>query len=76
MNSRVIQRLQQLENRRTELGGPVDGLSASLWEFGQHLASLDELGLMAEAAELGIDPEDVQQMRRDYSPPIWRRGKL
>lgn len=50
----------------------MDGLSQSLCELGTELATLDDLGVMLEAQELGISPDAVRSMAQSLTRPVWR----
>mgnify|MGYP002797460242 CR=1 FL=1 len=67
----IANRLEELE-RRFSLSGDVvpDPLSTSLFEFGQTLKNLTTEEREDMAEELGITPDDLRDMERQF----WRRG--
>lgn len=69
----IANRLEELE-RRFSLSGDVvpDPLSASLWEFGDELKGLTDKGREDMAEELGIKPDDVRDMERQFCRRGWR----
>lgn len=71
LHKRIDALARAFERRRLEQAAPIDPLSASLWEFGAQLAALDNLGAIAEAAELGINSEDVRKLAYSLTPPIY-----
>ncbi len=63
--ARLMERLERVKLAQDD--APPDGLSKSLWEFGEELAALDEAGVDALADALGITPDDVRGMTRSYA---------
>lgn len=49
----------------------MDDLSRSLYELGDYLNGLDDLGVMLEADEMEISPDAVRDMARSYARPLW-----
>lgn len=70
----IANRLEELE-RRFSLSGDVvpDPLSVSLWEFGDELKSLTDEEREDMAEELGIKPDDVRDMEKEYGRRRWKR---
>lgn len=65
----LMERIEREKALRTD--DHMDDLSCSLYELGDYLNGLDELGVMLEADELGIAPDAVRSMARDYARPVW-----
>lgn len=65
----LMQRIRQEKSFRVDC--PIDGLSQSLYELGDYLNSLDDLGVMLEAQELEISPDAVRQMAQSCTRPFW-----
>ena len=55
----------RLERARRNAEAPPDPLSLSLQELQDEISALDENGVNALAAELGIAPEAVRRMGED-----------
>lgn len=66
MTTETKQRLAALERlaaAHTEEHGPIDPLSASLLEFENELAALDDAGLTLLAAEMGLTQDEAVRMK-------------
>lgn len=66
----LIARLEALERRAqpTQDDTPQDPLSASLYELAAELSALTQQELEVQANTLGILPQNVTDMARQYGP--------
>ena len=62
----LMNRLERVKQARENEPEP-DGLSLSLWKFGEELASLDEAGLAAVAEAMDVSTDAVRQMALTYA---------
>ncbi len=70
ISARIAALTDAVQRRQMEQDMPVDSLSESLYELGAELAALDDLGVLLEAQELGIGPDDVRNMAQSLVRPI------
>ncbi len=70
ISARIAALTDAVQRRQMEQDIPVDSLSESLYELGAELAALDDLGVLLEAQELGIRPNDVRNMAQSLVRPI------
>ncbi len=70
ISARIAALTDAVQRRQMEQDMPVDPLSESLYELGAELAALDDLGVLLEAQEMGIRPDDVRCMAQSLVRPI------
>jgi len=70
ISARIAVLTDKIQRRQMEQAVPVDPLSESLYELGAELAALDDFGVLLEAQEMGIRPDDVRSMARSLVRPI------